>query len=98
MKEEYSLTEFGHSNYNQIKKLERISDNKYKIVSKWIDHPDENPYLRIGYDFATNEIKYVDLCGGPFISVGFTLQDGCVVDHFDHDDFENIVVVIKENN
>lgn len=57
--------------YNERVYLERVGDNKYKLIC-WT-------YLRIGIiNNNDDQYSFVDPCGGPMISVGSKLPVGTV--------------------
>lgn len=98
MKEEYILHDRPSS---QIKKLILVNkqDNigEYEIYTKWPNYPELDNYMRIGFDL-NNIIDYIDFDGGPFITRGYILSDGCKVMAFKHDNFKNITVIVQECN
>ena len=103
MVDKYSLKNLGHARSPQIKELHKISEENgvgtYSVFTQWPNHPDLDDYLRIGYSPETKEINFIDFDGGPWISKDFMLEDGCVVDHFEHDgNLNNILVIIKDPN
>lgn len=103
MVEKYSLNNLGHARSPQIKEFHKVSEEKgigvYSVFTQWPGHPNLDGYLRIGYSPETKEITFIDFDGGPWVSSGFELVDGCIVDHFEHDgDLNDIKVIIKDPN
>lgn len=58
--------------YNEEVYLERIEDNKYKLVHN-------SSYLRLGFiKDMKDKYSFIDLSGGPMISLGDKLSIGVV--------------------
>lgn len=58
--------------YNEEVYLERIEDNKYKLVHN-------SSYLRLGFiKDIKDKYSFIDLSGGPMISLGNKLSIGVV--------------------
>ena len=58
--------------YNEEVYLERIEDNKYKLVHN-------SSYLRLGFiKDMKDKYSFIDLSGGPMISLGNKLSIGVV--------------------
>lgn len=80
----------SHNRYNENVELKQIKGKKYKFVS-------EDDYLRLTFEEDNKTIHAVDPSDGPFLCIGYSLDDNFIVDKIYHSlTHQCIVVVIKQ--
>ena len=100
MQEIIDLSKAGHAEIPQIKQLHLESQNGhsgvYKVYTKWLDSPDLDACLRIGYN-NIRHIDYIDFDGGPFLTIGSKVGDYVITDFIHDGNFKNIKVIVDDN-